>query len=628
MAMHIKDNLPFNIELLYSPYSNDGRRFIPVFWETEQEIDKNELIEIREMVPLYINFYTTETTELSQLIIETSRFNEDGEINNIVISSNTLEPVPLFVREFQNTENSDFPWRMGYYMLNVQYNGKLYYSGIQVTPNNLSLQQVRWIHQALEEITSGICYELILSQKGYSDDNLTDTPDKWYYDYIRWILSEKQNLLACIEYIRLHWHEEISTQYIVSNRGGKQDTRTEKWSQSYSGISYNKGIQPVEYELIKKKKLEKNNPQNQWIKNILTRWKAMLFTIHELVENDIELVEKEIRKNEEQKNLVIQRLEGINKKNDVPEGFKNDQKTVLHSINNQITKLKKWRSTLFNWNQAVLLLNGLFAYVLHSQIFRRIDTNNRKPFLKNRYYFLFNELFEQGNQIKRTDGDIRQYKSILKPTWQIYEYFCLFQVLNGLRKIGFLPLYGLPDDISDLQKQGIKQGTKYIFSHEVGEIHIYYGTLLPFSPEDATSTDRFYSQSSHRWPDLRLDFYKRTSTGGVEYSLHSMVFDAKLSKFKYLYRADIPNKAFTQLNSYTAIQHLDSLRSVVDRVCCLFAGGEDDKEIRKVHSVTFIRLCPIQDQAMDQGLVLGYSALVNFIREWLIQDIGLNDINF
>ena len=85
--------------------------------------------------------------------------------------------------------------------------------------------------------------------------------------------------MACIEYIRLHWYEEIRTNHIVTTRGGRQDARTERWSQSFAGIAYNKGIQPEEYHLVRQKSLEANNSQNQWIKYVVTRWKTELFTI-------------------------------------------------------------------------------------------------------------------------------------------------------------------------------------------------------------------------------------------------------------------------------------------------------------------------------------------------------------
>src|SRR5690606_6713945 len=120
----------------------------------------------------------------------------------------------------------------------------------------------------------------------------------------------------------------------------------------------------------------------------------------------------------------------------------------------------------------------------------------------------------------------------------------------------------------------------------------------------------FYSMSEHRWPDIRIDFYLKTKDGHWQYSKHSIVFDAKFSRFRNLFRETIPIKAFTQLNAYLTIQHTSSMKTVVDRVCCLFAGdGESDAAIRK-HSLTYIRLLP-----EEHNRLTGNSVLKEFLLE-------------
>jgi hypothetical protein len=144
----------------------------------------------------------------------------------------------------------------------------------------------------------------------------------------------------------------------------------------------------------------------------------------------------------------------------------------------------------------------------------------------------------------------------------------------------------------------------------------HFGKLLPYSPNDTENNDGFYSTNEHRWPDIRVDYYRKTEHGS-KYSKHSIVFDAKLSRYQYLYRANPPIKAFTQLNSYVSIQHTDSLRSIVDRVCCLYAGFGDTVVKRIQHSLTYIRLCPDEH---DQ--LIGNAELQEFITEWLVKDVG------
>lgn len=62
-------------------------------------------------------------------------------------------------------------------------------------------------------------------------------------------------------------------------------------------------------------------------------------------------------------------------------------------------------------------------------IWKAICMTEKKPFLKNRYYHLLDELYSNGIRIKSREGDARQYKAISWPTWRIYEYYVLLQVI-------------------------------------------------------------------------------------------------------------------------------------------------------------------------------------------------------
>jgi hypothetical protein len=624
MATHSKERLPYRVELVVSADQQEDARVIPFFWDSEQEIDRHSLLEVREMVPLQIDFHATQETVVGgRLLFDTSRFNEEGEAQPIEVDCSPRGQMHTIYKRGRS-EESEFPWRMGFYLITVHIGGKAYYSGIQVTPNNLTLEQVQWIHHSLEEQAAGICYELILSQRGYADEFIEETPDKWYYDYVRWLLNEKQGITACIEYIRRHIHEEVQTQYRISTKFGKQDLRTERWSQSYSGIAFNQGVEPAEFHLERRKHLEVNNPQNQWIKFVIHRWKAELSMIHELLEQDLASVNRELAVQEERKVQLELKIHEISSISDVPEGLLRDQKGLKHAAINQINKLTKWGGTLQRWSQIVVQMSGIFAYLLHAPAFHDIEISGRKPLVKNRYYHLLTELFEKGNHIKHKEGDVRQYKSILWPTWRIYEYFCLFQILKALQELGFRPVDGLPDSVVSLQSQGIEEGSEFIFAHETGEIRIHFGTKIVYSPDDAEQSRGFYSQNEHRWPDMRLDFYE-TVSGDLRYSNHSLVFDSKLSKFRWLAREGLINKAYHQMNAYSHIQHVNSLRAVVDRVCCLYSGFGDTQESRRYHSLTYILLRPerVEDGRGD-SFVRGFNALVEFIRDWLYFDLRLD----
>lgn len=618
MAIHYRESLPFRVDIVFHSEENDRRKFY-TFWDFESELDQNLLLDVREMVPLYIDFYLVnpdENEKVATLVIETTRFNEEGDQLPITIPATPAGQLePIFTREQNNSESTEYPWRMGYYIIKVTVNGKTYITGIQVVPNNLTLGQVKRIHQILEEETKGVCNELIFSQRTFAEDQIDLSSVKWYHDYARWLQSNKHLIIVCLEYIRKHFFEEMKTVHVVSKRAGIQDTKSERWSNSKGTVLSQGAMLPLLY-MNRHKELHVDNSQNQWIKFIIQRWKHELSIILELINNDLINSEKEIQKQHALIEEKARQLENLRWLKDVPEGFRKGENTFLHASRSRIEKLFKWNSALKKWRFEIENLFGTFSYLLNSTDFKDIELTEKKPFLRNRYYHLLDDLYNRGFQIKSKEGDAHQYKAIPWPTWRVYEYYALLQVTKVLYEVGFVPRVGFPDRVESFQIQGIPEGSCFVLENETGEVRINYGMLLPYSPDDTLESNGFYSTNEHRWPDIRVDFYHKTEVG-VRYSKHSIVFDAKLSRFRYLYRSNIPIKPFTQLNSYVSIQHVNSLRSVIDRVCCLFAGFGDDIVRRKQHSVTYIRLCPDED-----GNLIGNEELQQFILDWLQNEVG------
>ncbi|MFD2613182.1 hypothetical protein [Paenibacillus gansuensis] len=620
MATYYRDTLPFRVDLVFGSDYRD-RRELRTFWDHETEVDRNALPEVREMVPIGFDYYLiNEINQLEATVqIETTRFNEDGDQQPIIFLASPPGQVKvIFSRESSQTSDStEYPWRMGYYTIKVTVDGRTYFSGIQCLPNNLTLGQVTRIHQLLENEVSGICSELVMSQRTFSEDHLDTSPSKWYHDYARWLQTNKQSIMACIEYIRKYWYKEIRTVHVVSSRLGIQDSKAERWNNA-TGAKLNQGTNPQLYYLNRRKQLHSDNPQNQWMKSVIQHWKNDLLVILIQIREDMESTEKEIQNHKARMNASIRKLDEIKQLRDVPEGFKKGESSLFHTSRVQIEKLQKWLGSLKKWDHEIKGIAGSFGFLLSSNSFNKVRTTENKPILKNRYYHLLDELYSIGQQIKKQEGDARQYKAIPWPTWRIYEYYSLLQVMKSLKEIGFRPRVGFPDHISSFLNQGIPEGSRFILENEVGELHVHYGKLLPYSPDDTVDSDGFYSMSEHRWPDIRIDYHHKTSDGS-EYSKNSIVFDAKLSSFRYLFRPGIPIKPFTQLNSYLSIQHTSSRKTVVDRVCCLFAGfGGNETKINK-HSLTYIRLCPDENEHF-----IGLAELQEFLLDWLTNDCELS----
>jgi hypothetical protein len=159
-------------------------------------------------------------------------------------------------------------------------------------------------------------------------------------------------------------------------------------------------------------------------------------------------------------------------------------------------------------------------------------------------------------------------------------------------------------------------------------LHLHFNKQRQFSSQEARRNgEAFYSSTENRWPDYKIDFYRRLPNIKHQYSGHSMVLDAKLSKLSNLFNIHYPIKPFSQLHNYFHIHYCGTgeerpiARTIVDRVYCLYAGyGEIGNPRKDTDTVSFIRLCPVPDN--DE--VCGQAELQSAVLSWLCDDVRYN----
>ncbi len=620
MAIHYNNTLPFRLEFTVS----FDRTITDIcFWDTERELDRQQFIELREMVPVSLSF-TSHVPSSGQLFVETARLNEEGETLHLEMNLPTIKK-PLFSRD-TNSREEEFPWRMGYYLIKVIFEGTTYYSGIRVIPNNLNHEQVDWLHQYLEEKVEGLCFELIQSQRTFAGDPSEQSPEKWYYDYARWILSVRQKVMACLQYIERYPYDGVLTQHEVSTKHKKQDMRSERWANSFQGLAYNQGMQPAPYFLNRVKILEQNIPINQWLKYTIVCWKNELQRATHYIRADIQNMTLEESTCRAQMAQAESARDSVSQIRDIIQPYLRAQQMAFKTAEKRLHLLQKRKALAENLSQHLKNVESLFAYFLNRSFIRDCDVTMRKPMIKNRYYRMINDLYEESLQIQKNEGDGRLYRAVFRPTWRIYEYFALFQIISALQHIGFQMVEGLPDSINHYHEDGIREGTRYVLRNDDSELHLHFNKQLHFSSQEARrSGEAFYSSTENRWPDYKIDFYRRQTDNAVRYSGHSMVLDAKLSKLSNLYNIHYPIKPFSQLTNYFYIHYCGTReeralsRPIVDRVYCLYAGyGEIGNPKKDTDTVSFIRLCPVPDSEE----VCGQMELQEAIMSWLTEDAG------
>lgn len=626
MAIRYKESLPFEVNFVVPGTDGRPNKPIPiqVFWETESEMDRSLFQFIHEGVPLEVIFRSEleVASRDSVLYIETSRFNEMGDHQPFSIPLER-ESFTLFTRDQRDSEQEEFPWRLGNYFIKVRIGDRNYYSGIQVVPNNLTLEQVNQIHDRLENEVEGLCYEFILSQKAFTESDIEESPERWYYDYVMWILDRKELIQGFLQSIERNPHDDVKTEYNVSTRAGRQDARTERWLQTSHGMSYNQGITPPLFALNRMKQINLDTAPNRWIKKIVSMWKSELMEVSKLLVTDIETMQQEETQLKISMDQAKELIERLQKARDVYDKYKKVSRSQFLQTQAKRNAIQKRRLILVDWLRVVESLLGRFSYFLAHSFFLNVSEIGTKPRLKQRDYFRLNELFEECRQIKKEDGDARLYKKILRPTWRVYEYFVYFEIIDALHDLGFEIIQGIPARVESLNEQGIEDGTCVVLENEKGQLHIWFNKMLPFTWPDAQQQgESFYLFGEHRWPDIRVDYYKRMASGNFQYSKHSLVADAKLTKFRYLQNPDgLPTKAQAQLTTYLNVSYRTTVRHVVDRVLCLYSGlGESRAALRQVHPITFIQLFPNPDDLED---VWGYNELRETLESWLRDDVGV-----
>jgi hypothetical protein len=628
MATLYSHSLPFQIALL-APYIEPLE--IKTFWTQMSEGRKENFLEIHENVALRLQFTNqTETNLTGQIEIETSRYNDFGDMESIVIKLSESFPYDLYRNRWSDNNlvtgsEEEYPWSMGYYLIRILYNGEEYFSGIQVIPNNMTSDQVRRLQTYLESQVEGICHDLILSQQGFTDE-LNDNPD--YMNYMLFLFDYSFEIMSLIHQIHKNPHDEMKTDYRVSPRGGKQTTVSERWNQTSKGMAFNEGFIPQPFSLIAKKHLNMNNRMNQWIKHIMLQWRKDIDRVSRMVRNDLDRLFKQEEQQRQSLDVAQTELDRIQRERDM---LYVQQKQYRSAYLRAEARLKKIVQETEICRARVKVLDNLssrMSFFLVQPAFVDVTVPIGKPVIKNRIYFRFDQLYENSKSIRKQEGDRRRYKPVLKRTWKLYEYFVLMQVIDVIRTKNFRFIGGFgQNELDSYLEQGIAEGSRFVLESDRAVIHVWYDKLLPLTIEDAQRMgEEFYLPTDHRRPDIRLDFYKKLNDNETQLS-GCLILEVKDSKLRNLYSRNF-NRIRSQLSAYQSIYYCGShiggnlelkMSPVVRRVYCIHAGegeGQNALAFRQPHR--FLRLCPIMDETNDIS-VFGSTELSEAVEIWIGQ---------
>ncbi|SFM44630.1 hypothetical protein [Salibacterium qingdaonense] len=591
-------------------------------WDNNKKINANNIPILKENAMINARFYgdgLSDFDEEAVCKIQTSLFNDLSSDEVKQFNMSTTKEKFHSIYDGSSNNNEPFPWRMGVYFLEILYKGKKYYGGINVLPHHLDKSQVEEVHNFLNNEVEGLIYDFVYSNKEKTDNFDYDLPKYWYYNYARKLAANFHDFMYAISTIIKNPTDRIISQYKPSLKHGKVDKKSIRWSYSNKGATMNSGSINQQYTLSKTKVTSYNeSKENQWVKNILLLWEKDVFEVSRYINNDIVLIQH--KKNKQQKELdeLKHQQTTYNKKRDIAKAQMNDFRTRISMIESEINKSKRQILQLQKWHELLKTMENKLVYFLNKTFLYEIHRGMRKPFLKKYHYHRIDTIFNELKSIKEETGEQHQLTQILKPTWQIYEYYCLFKTINILKKMGFILIEGLDEDIINLYfDDQIQQGTKFIFRKNDIVIHIWYDHYHAGTSNIAKSRNEFfYTNSSHRKPDMKMDFFQERN--GDVVLLGTIVFDSKFSRLRDIYNQNYMNKTTEQLLSYYIFfynEKKDRKGSVVDKVVCMYAGDESENDNVEFNDISFVKFHPSKLSSGDEAI--GESQIFNIIETTL-----------
>ncbi|TDL82098.1 hypothetical protein [Peribacillus frigoritolerans] len=620
MAIHCNsDALPFQIVFKGNNYKED----ISHVW-SDYSINRDELISVGENLPTGIQFFVEDENDFDEnayIRVETSLYDEleEQEVRKIPLSNND-DNIEWFYRA---KDQEVYPWRMGIYIIEVVYKGERYFTGFMVEPLHLLVSQVQWIHDYLEKSVEGIIYDFIYSNNSLSKPITEDLSSYWYYDYARFIQHNKQSIIFSLFSIERDPSKNVIGTNIISNIPGKVDSKSQRWFMTSKGIAKNLGLQPYVYHNNKKKILLTNNKENQWLKDTILLWMKDLNIVQSEIVSDYSKLVKDIHTEEVSIKQYEASTEKLFTKRDVAKPQINQMWTKIKIAKQNIHKYKVLKKTLGLWKKDLETIQDRFSWLLTHAFLSDVDRGKSKPILKKHPYRVFSDLFNESKKIQKNEGDKKKYVPILKPTWKIFEYFCLFKVMEILKEDGYTLTEGITQNFINVYNQeGIPEGKQFIMENKNSIIHIWFDKYLAFDDKEAEERDEnFYSFQDKRRPDIKLDYYHKQDDETYWFR-DSFVMDSKYRKMKSLYKSSYFNTTKHQLSSYSSIFYrgentFTPYAHCVSRVVCLYSKDSNNEVLTVNRPFTFIQLYPELVDDFDEFRIIGHIELSNTMHEWI-----------
>jgi hypothetical protein len=584
--MAILHNCGFRVRFIVDNIDKEIVQDIDVFYEDMSEIGESQ-VEIKECSRVFVKF----ECQIADAVLEIQNI---FEYNEGYLKISNGETKKLF--EGYNKYSMLIP---GVHDLRVKVGNKYFYSTFTITPRHINDMQLQNLREFVNSYINGLSYDIVTWSGKLSKKRELSPPD--YINLYKVYQKEFPDIKRSIEEILRNPITIIEKRYERGQNTKKDDAKTIRFSEKRNRIE----------KLEVKKRPTVISKENIFVKSIILNMYKQLRCIESNLEqckNQIGL-ELALRKREcESKEEIFNKNKSLDYKT-----IENERKvkSLNQSYSNLTETLKKIENISYYIDNTKKMILSLFKYI-NSGIFKEItETTSSIPTLnifKDRRY---NRLYRSYKNISDTKS-----KGVLnyKTSDILYEYFVLLVLVRAFKDMGFV----MDDcDFKTLFSANfvdkIPEGCNAVFIKEGLKVEVWYEKELLSLPYEALQVGGgFYTHTSNRLPDIRIDFYKDGKF------IYSLIVEVKYRRYSYLWNDYVNTDTMTQIKNYkTTVQYISKEMKKpifpIEKVIVIYPGQHDIERLveKDWGNYLFLQLRPGE----SENDIYGYSEFKNIIKE-------------
>lgn len=449
----------------------------------------------------------------------------------------------------------------GNYEMKVKIYGNMYYSMFTISPRHINDMQLQYLRKYIDEQVRGLVYNMnsssIINAASMERSlpyyiNLYNCYEKKFLNIKNYIDDIAKNPISSLskKYERGHNTKKVDAKLIRLNERRRE--------QSELQIKVRQDSNTRENAFLKKVIIDMYHELRDIEKNLMQCIKKMNYEI-DFRKKEYNLKER-VMINSRQSDCRNQDVERKNKSlNYSLEGL-NEIKLKTQYIVDYLNNTKKMISILMSFTR-LEFLKGINEHGIYG--------HNKTKFKDLRYHRLY-RIYKYINEDK--------YNAVLnyKSSDLLYEYYILLITIRALGEFG----YDLKDcDFKNLLGinfvDKIPEGLGALLYKDDIRVEVWYEEeVFSTSSEAMNFGGGFYTHTSNKLPDIRVDIYKNNILQ------RSFIIEVKYRRFSNIWNDNVNNDTMMQIKNYKmTIQYIskdiERVVSPIKKVIVVYPGQQD-----------------------------------------------------